>query len=319
MLLSPSLSFACLICCDDIKSLALFVRKRDPRFLAYQEQQKQRQEQAQANQKAKLEKEKELLRAKAEKFQEQAWTRVQEDDFDENGSGQDNSEEDEFDQEYECIICDKSFKSERAWKNHEQSKRHLKAVEEVRLEMLHDENMLLGQTEDGDASIVPEDHADRLDDEGEEDEFGAGDHAGSLLGSDVDELDVPDEVATPVLSKSKNKNKKKKVLTTGLDIDEAAIDDLDQDGLADLLGSVRMSSSSTPLGRSKAGNRHPKAQKDQGGDSDHEQDATPQSTAPGSRAESPDGTGRGGKAKKMSAKEKKKARAAQKVGQRTSV
>ncbi|KAK3824664.1 MAG: DnaJ domain-containing protein, partial [Benniella sp.] len=142
---------------ETVASLAMFVRKRDPRFLAYQEQQKQRQEQAQANQKAKLEKEKELLRAKAEKFQEQAWTRVQEDDYDEDGSGHDNSEEDEFDQEYECIICDKSFKSERAWKNHEQSKRHLKAVEEVRLEMLHDENMLLGQTEEGDASILPED------------------------------------------------------------------------------------------------------------------------------------------------------------------
>ncbi|KAI8351674.1 hypothetical protein B0O80DRAFT_110882 [Mortierella sp. GBAus27b] len=86
---------------ETVTSLATFIRKRDPRFLAHQEQQKEKQKQVQADMKARLEKEKEILRAKAEQFQEQAWTRVQEEDPDnEDGSGPENAEEDGFDQEF---------------------------------------------------------------------------------------------------------------------------------------------------------------------------------------------------------------------------
>ncbi|KAI8602813.1 DnaJ domain-containing protein, partial [Dissophora ornata] len=163
---------------DTVLSLASYVRKRDPRFLAIQEQQKQKQKQIQADLKARIEKEKEALRAKAEKFQEQEWTRVQDDE--ENESGSENDSEDEFDQEYECIVCDKFFKSERQWKNHERSKRHLKEVEDIRLEMLHEESQL---TDEQDV----------------------------LSGSDLGEQEDAFEVATPVYSglKSKKKNKKK--------------------------------------------------------------------------------------------------------------
>ncbi|KAF9930011.1 hypothetical protein BGZ67_006013 [Mortierella alpina] len=304
---------------DTVLSLASYVRKRDPRFLAYQEQQKQKQKQIQADLKAKMEKEKELLRAKAEKFQEQEWSRVQEDDEDESGS---DDNEDEYDQEYECIICDKFFKSERQWKNHERSKRHLKAVEDIRLEMLHEENELMGQS--GGAS--PEQERDDEDEEDQEDL----DMSPSALQETEDpedqdfsasEIDESPEVVAPVYSdplKSKKKNKKKKVMTVGHDFDEAELDEMDQDGLADLLGSVRLSSLSSPMNRSRAStpssNRRSRAaQRDQwDGDSDNEGD-TPISTAPASRAESPDGNGKG---KKLSGKEKKKARsekAAQKL------
>ncbi|KAF9101395.1 hypothetical protein BGX27_011496 [Mortierella sp. AM989] len=303
---------------DAVLSLASYVRKRDPRFLAFQEQQKQKQKQIQADLKARMEKEKELLRAKAGQFQEQEWTRVQEEEEEESGS----DAEDEFDQEFECIICDKFFKSERQWKNHERSKRHLKAVEDIRLEMLHEENQLMSQS----PSTKEE---DVLDEDGDEEELEmppvnskeTNDQQEILSESDIEELEEPIEVATSIYSglKSKKKNKKKKVMTTGLDIDEAEIDEMDQDGLADLLGAVRLSSVSSPLGRSRAStpiNRRSKTQKDHWeGDSDNDQDGTPLSTAPVSRAESPDGLG-GGKAKKLSAKEKKKARserAAQKL------
>lgn len=140
-------------------------------------------------------------------------------------------------------------------------------------------------------------------------------HEEVLSESDFDNEPSPVEV-TPVFSalKSKKKNKKKKVMTTGHDFDEAELDDMDQDGLADLLGSVRLSSvGGSPANRSRAGT--PRGSRlardlDLGGDSDDED--TPISTAPASRAESPDG-----KAKKLSGKAKKKARselAAQKVG-----
>lgn len=296
----------------------MYVRKRDPRYLAYQEQQKQKQKQTQAGLKAKIEKEKELLRAKAEKFQEQEWSRVQDGDEENNGSGSDKSG-DELDQEYECIICDKFFKSERQWKNHERSKRHLKAVEDIRLEMMHEENELLGLSSAGSMSPLTE-----QDGKNEEEEQDHGAEQGHTE-SDYDE-DESDEIPAPVpvapvysdLLKSKKKNKKKKVMTTGHDFDEAELDEMDQDGLADLLGSVRLSSRASTPGTGSNGGRRSRAgqqkQRDlyegEGADSDGE---TPMSTAPASRAESPDG---GVTTKKLSAKEKKKARserAAQKV------
>ncbi|KAF9184103.1 hypothetical protein BGZ51_003569 [Haplosporangium sp. Z 767] len=303
---------------DTVLSLAMYVRKRDPRYLAYQEQQKQKQKQTQADLKAKIEKEKELLRAKAGKFQEQEWSRVQDEDEENNGSGSDKSE-DEFDQEYECIICDKFFKSERQWKNHERSKRHLKAVEDIRLEMMHEENELLGQSPAGSMSPSPE-QEDKNKEEGQ-DQGTEQMHSESDFEED-EEGEIPAPVpVTPVYSnllKSKKKNKKKKVMATGHDFDEAELDEMDQDGLADLLGSVRLSSrASTPSVGGSGGRRSRAAQQKQrdlyegeGADSDGE---TPLSTAPTSRAESPDS---GGKTKKLSAKEKKKARserAAQKL------
>jgi DnaJ homolog subfamily A member 5 len=39
---------------------------------------------------------------------------------------------------FECVACGKSFKSEAAWDSHERSKKHLKAVEMLRLEMEQD-------------------------------------------------------------------------------------------------------------------------------------------------------------------------------------
>ncbi|KAK3839269.1 MAG: DnaJ domain-containing protein [Linnemannia elongata] len=309
---------------DTVLSLASYVRKRDPRYLAYQEQQKQKQKQVQADLKARIEKEKEALRAKAEQFQEQAWAKVQDDD-EESGEGSD-SGEDEYDQEFECIICDKFFKSERQWKNHERSKRHLKAVEDIRLEMMHEENELMGNSP---AAGSVGSGAEELEDYKDEEEL---EMPGSkamtteemleddFSGSELEE--EPVEVATPIYSdllKSKKKNKKKKVMTAehDLGLDQEQIDELDQDGLADLLGSVRLSSLSSPMNRSRAstpgGGRKSRGRKDLwDGDSDAERDLdepTPSSTAPASRAESPDGTGK----KKMSGKEKKKARAAQKL------
>ncbi|KAF8935946.1 hypothetical protein BGZ52_008725 [Haplosporangium bisporale] len=299
---------------DTVLQLAQYVRKRDPRYLAFQEQQKEKQKAIQAEIKARTEKAKEELRAKAEQFQEQAWSRVQDEDEEESGSEND---EDEYDQEYECIICDKFFKSERQWKNHERSKRHLKAVEDIRLEMMHEENQLMGNS--------PGDMSPSMDGNGSEGDFEEvlempnnkpSKHEEVLSGSDFDDEPSPVEV-TPVYSalKSKKKNKKKKVMTTGHDFDEAELDDMDQDGLADLLGSVRLSSvGGSPANRSRTGT--PRGSRlardlDLGGDSDDED--TPISTAPASRAESPDG-----KAKKLSGKAKKKARselAAQKLAE----
>ncbi|KAG0042134.1 hypothetical protein BGZ83_000869 [Gryganskiella cystojenkinii] len=300
---------------DTVLSLASYVRKRDPRYLAFQEQQKAKQKQIQAEIKARAEKEKEQLRARAEQFQEQAWTRVQDEDEEESGSG----EEDEFDQEYECIICDKFFKSERQWKNHERSKKHLKAVEDIRLEMMYEENEILGGSALGtennsDAEDIDDDDEDEDAEElempvsrGAKVEIVAEDYYTEEEEVIVESDPEPEEIAAPVYSslKSKKKNKKKKVMTTGHEFNEAQLEDMDQDGLADLLGSVRLSSRAATPVRTGVTTKSKKSPQLGGGDSDEEQNGeTPISTAPASRAESPDGQPK----KKLSGKEKKKAR-----------
>lgn len=189
-------------------------------------------------------------------------------------------------------------------------------MEDIRLEMMHEENQLMGNSP-GDMS--PSMDGNRSEDDFEE-ELEMPNTKSSRdedihSGSDFDDESLSPVEVAPVFStlKSKKKNKKKKVMTTGHDFDEAELDEMDQDGLADLLGSVRLSSvGGSPLNRSRTGtpSRGSRLGRDLDLDSDRDED-TPISTAPASRAESPDG-----KAKKMSGKAKKKARselAAQKV------
>ena len=50
------------------------------------------------------------------------------------------------DEEWECIACNKTFRSEAAWNSHERSKKHLRAVELLKREMQDEEQELeLGQ------------------------------------------------------------------------------------------------------------------------------------------------------------------------------
>lgn len=53
------------------------------------------------------------------------------------------------DEEWECIACNKTFRSEAAWNSHERSKKHLRAVELLKREMQDEEQELgLGQSLD---------------------------------------------------------------------------------------------------------------------------------------------------------------------------
>lgn len=59
-------------------------------------------------------------------------------------------------EEWECVACGKSFRSEAAWDSHERSKKHLKAVERLAREMA-EENDALGLEEDMAALAVEDD------------------------------------------------------------------------------------------------------------------------------------------------------------------
>lgn len=163
---------------DTVRGLAEFVKKRDKRVI---DMQMKRAEEMERKKEEDRERKKELERQKAErvkKFEEPEWAKVEEvedeeieeilnDDRKKKGDGK----------ELYCVACGKKFKSDKQWKNHEQSKKHKEKVAELRHAFIEeDEEYDEGKTEE-----VGEQHE-------EEDEIGA-EESGFLSADDeVDEL-----------------------------------------------------------------------------------------------------------------------------------
>lgn len=159
---------------DTIRTLVAFVRKRDPRYKAHTESQRRENmgPHTEANRRAyvaKLEKER-LARANA--FQAQSWQVAEEvediwsdgeaydpdarqEDGEEEHEDDDGDPESEGDPEqtinehvgedniWDCVVCDKLFRSEAAFRNHEQSAKHKKALKALQRQM-RKENKNLG-------------------------------------------------------------------------------------------------------------------------------------------------------------------------------
>jgi len=108
----------------------------------------------------------------------------------------------EDDEEWECVACNKTFRSEAAWSSHERSKKHLRAVEQLKREMQDEEVELdLGQ---GGAEFADAD-ADAKDYEVDDDQGTAGaDASVDGFGDNDPSVVSPDRAASvPVLASSK--------------------------------------------------------------------------------------------------------------------
>jgi DnaJ family protein A protein 5 len=115
--------------------LTRFLRKRDPRYKTYVDQQAK---QSQTTQKSAA-----PLPARTrptEEYIEQDWQkidgRVLDEELDWSAIQGENPEE------WECVACDKVFRSEAAWTNHERSRKHVKAVESLKQDMQEEHNAL---------------------------------------------------------------------------------------------------------------------------------------------------------------------------------
>lgn len=96
-------------------------------------------------------------RVEAPTFVPQSWQQV--DPLKNQVDAGDEWAEAEGAEEFECVACRKTFRSEAAWASHERSKKHLKEMDRLRREML-EENEVLGLGEDGkDDSDVAEEFA----------------------------------------------------------------------------------------------------------------------------------------------------------------
>ncbi|KAJ7650445.1 hypothetical protein FB45DRAFT_887971 [Roridomyces roridus] len=132
---------------DTIRSLAKFLRKRDPRYKTHLAQT------AASGSATPVAAPRQTAPVRAE-YVEQEWQRVDalrthEDLEWAAGEGEDL-------EEWECVVCGKSFWSEAAWDSHERSKKHLREVERLKREMLQDNIELgLGEEEEAEEEIAP--------------------------------------------------------------------------------------------------------------------------------------------------------------------
>ncbi|MCO5570226.1 hypothetical protein L7F22_023944 [Adiantum nelumboides] len=132
---------------EAIRHLAAFVRKRDKRVLERKIEVQRLEKEKEEMRNARRRKEEEEKRMKARLFEEAEWTKVESEqdvddgsDFDESVGSyawrqvhlKDNGAKKERQDEFYCIVCNKKFKSDEQWRNHERSKKHLEKVAMLR-------------------------------------------------------------------------------------------------------------------------------------------------------------------------------------------
>jgi len=139
---------------DTVISFAKFVRKRDPRYTPNSMNEKERQAALLQNSKEQAMRQREANKKKRGEYKAADWTRVREDGGDEferdedEGHGtveaeakaeevaSDEETEEEEEERYECIICKKAFHSQGQMDAHEKSKKHVKAVQQLKRQMM---------------------------------------------------------------------------------------------------------------------------------------------------------------------------------------
>lgn len=117
----------------------LFIRKRDPRYKSHLARQAEA-ALAASNPKPKSSGSSTPKQSTSQSqpiFKPQAWQEVDHLAVDENDA---EWAEAEGGEDFECVVCRKTFRSEAAWESHARSKKHLKEVERVRKEMLEEDD-----------------------------------------------------------------------------------------------------------------------------------------------------------------------------------
>ncbi|KAK9717932.1 hypothetical protein K7432_005877 [Basidiobolus ranarum] len=214
---------------ETVRNLVAFVKKRDPRVKAYLSAFQAQREAKVLEQKQKLAKEKAEKIAQAQSYQEQAWAKVNEEAIDQVlgeylEDGDDSEDEEDIPDELYCAACNKAFKSEKQWINHEKSKKHLKQVELLREELLAEEEIYSGTAsligsetvlENGnlEEALNPEDFPILSDDEAqnlENSDSSPEDIIPPVLPDNSEEDDISELLRATTLGKSKKKKGKNK-------------------------------------------------------------------------------------------------------------
>lgn len=119
---------------DAVRSLVAFAKKRDPRYKANAQSEAQRQEALRQASAAQAARSRAANKAKLRDVVMPEWAKSEEVEEEEVEEDEEEEEEPEV-EHFECVACRKSFKNPRQLEAHERSKKHLKAVKQLRWEM----------------------------------------------------------------------------------------------------------------------------------------------------------------------------------------
>lgn len=115
---------------DAVRSLVAFVRKRDPRYVPNSQSEADRQKLLREAAAAQAARSRAANKAKIDENSVPEWMRTRESE--EEVLSESELSEEEY---HECVICSKTFKSEKQYETHEKSKKHIKAVQQLKRQM----------------------------------------------------------------------------------------------------------------------------------------------------------------------------------------
>jgi DnaJ family protein A protein 5 len=125
---------------ETVRNFVSFIKKRDPRVkegAAQFEQERKRKQQEDLRKQ--IERDRQANAALRNQFQEQSWQMLDDEQLaDMEGRFLSDSEQDEEGEDqhvFECVICDKIFKTERQFQAHESSTKHKKLLKKLKWEM----------------------------------------------------------------------------------------------------------------------------------------------------------------------------------------
>lgn len=152
---------------DAVRSLVSFVRKRDPRYTANSQSEADRQKILRDAAAAQAARSRAAHQAKIDAHVVPDWARSPAQD-DQTGSFSDSELSDE--EQFECVVCGKTFKSEKQYEAHERSKKHVKAVQQLKRQMRKENKHLNLDGDSDDGLATPESTADGQEEVVETDE-----------------------------------------------------------------------------------------------------------------------------------------------------
>lgn len=126
---------------DAVRSLVAFVKKRDPRYVPNTQSEAERQKVLRDSATAQAERARAANRQKLSEASVAEWAQSREDHDEYNDEFATSEEESEV-EHFECVVCNKTFKSEKQYEAHEKSKKHVKAVQQLRRQMKRDNQAL---------------------------------------------------------------------------------------------------------------------------------------------------------------------------------
>ncbi|CAH0037057.1 unnamed protein product [Clonostachys solani] len=123
---------------DAVRFLVTFVRKRDPRYLPNSQTESERQKAMRDAAAAQAARSRAANQEKLASAGVSDWVTARENEVEENHFEESEEEEEEEESEIEvleCVVCNKEFKSLNQLEAHERSKKHTKAVQQLRRQM----------------------------------------------------------------------------------------------------------------------------------------------------------------------------------------